>query len=322
MKNRFSFLLTIWMLAVSSLACGLFTAPGSSAPTIAAKSSQPTATLEAAAPTAAAAVESGNTPSAGTPPSLVPGQDVNGDGKIDICEVIPQSVLETTIGRSLTGPGQPFSDPALGDGCAFDFGKDNDAAYFAYVSIASEQQFNNALAKAVKAEPVTTIGDSAFLNYGPDARQLWVRVGKKAVLAAIGDRENIPAAMIFARYLVDFAAVPADVTAASFAGVWKSVDPKPADINKTPQYCLVEIGTQGDQLTIKFASVCNPVTYIDYMTSQVSFAGSPVVLKIKDFLGGVTSVTLTLNGEILNIKTVYVDKDGNPGVNKSDDFKK
>ena len=213
------------------------------------------------APTAAPVIDVQPT-AANALPTLVPAQDANGDGAIDICEVIPQSVLEATMGRILTGPSQPFSDPAQGDGCAFDFGSDSDAAYFAYVTIATEDQFTNALANAVKAEPVTTIGDSAFLNYGPDARQLWVRVGKKAALVAIGDRENIPAALIFARYLVDFAAVPADVTAASFAGTWTPVDPKPADINKTPQYCQVEITAQGDQLTLKFASVCNPtITY-------------------------------------------------------------
>ncbi len=321
MKTRFPLLIAMLMLMMASLACGLFTAPDSSAPAPVSPLNQPPATLEAAPSTAAPMVESQPT-AADALPTLVPAQDANGDGAIDICEVIPQSVLESTMGRSLTGPGQPFSDPALGDGCAFDFGKDSDAAYFAYVTIGTEQQFTNALANAVKAEPVTTIGDSAFLNYGADARQLWVRVGKKSALVAIGDRENIPAAMIFARYLVDFAAVPADITAASFAGTWTPVDPKPADINKIPQYCQVDITAQGDQLTIKFASVCNPITYIDYMTSTVTFDGSPVVLKIKDFVGGETTVILTMTGNILNVKTTYVDKDGNPGVNKSDDFKK
>lgn len=142
---------------------------------------------------------------AGALPTLAPAQDTDGDGRIGVCEIIPQPVLEEAMGRALTAPGQPFSDPALGEGCAYDFGSDGSAAYFAYVTLASEQQFNNALANAVWAEPVTTIGDSAFLSYGPDARQLWVRAGGKAALVAIGERENIPAAMLFARYLVAFA---------------------------------------------------------------------------------------------------------------------
>jgi hypothetical protein len=319
MKPRFPLLIAMLVLAMASLACSLFTAPDSSAPVPVSPSNQPPATLEAVPPTAAPVVEAKPT-AADALPTLVPALDANGVGSIDICEVIPQPVLESTMGRTLTGPGQPFSDPALGDGCAFDFGKDSDAAYFAYVTIGSEQQFTNALANAVKAEPVTTIGDSAFLNYGADARQLWVRVGKKSALVAIGDRENIPAAMIFARYLVDFAAVPAEITAASFAGTWKSVDPKPADINKTPQYCQVDITAQGDQLTLKFASVCNPVTYIDLLTTTITFDSNPVIIKVKDVVGGEFTITLTLNGNRLNIHTVYTDKDGNPGINKSDDF--
>lgn len=142
-------------------------------------------------------------------PTLAPAQDMDGDGQIDVCEIIPQSVLEEAMGRALIAPGQPFSDPALGEGCAYDFGSDGSATCFAYVTLASEQQFNNALANAVRAEPVTTIGDSAFLSYGPDARQLWVRAGGKAALVAIGDRENIPAAMLFARYLIEFATASA-----------------------------------------------------------------------------------------------------------------
>jgi hypothetical protein len=339
MKTRFPLLIAMLMLTMASLACGIFTAPDSTAPAPVSPSNEPPATLEAALPTAApvadvqptatpmvnaqpAAAPVVNTQPTATDalPTLVPAQDANNDGAIDICEVIPQSVLEATMGRTLTGPGQSFSDPALGEGCAFDFGKDNDAAYFAYVTIGTEQQFTNALANAVKAEPVTTIGDSAFLNYGPDARQLWVRVGKKSALVAIGDRENIPAAMIFARYLVDFAAVPADVTAASFAGTWTPVDPKPADSNKTPQYCQVDITGQGDQLTLKFASVCNPVMYIDFLTTTITFDSNPVAIKVKDAVGGEFTITLTLNGDKLNVATRYTDKDGNPGVNKSDDF--
>jgi hypothetical protein len=40
------------------------------------------------------------------------------------------------------------------------------------------------------------------MSYGPDARQLWARAGDKAVLVAIGDRENVPAELIFAQYLI------------------------------------------------------------------------------------------------------------------------
>lgn len=167
---------------------------------------QGTATLpDPTSTTVSQSTESANIDS--TAPTLEPAIDINGDGQIDICEAIPKSVLEQTLGRSLTGPGQPFMDESLGNGCAFDFGSDSNEVYFAYVTIATEKQFSEALASAVNAEPVTTIGDSAFLNYGPDARQLWIRVGDQAVLVAIGDRENVPAAMIFAQYMVEFVKV-------------------------------------------------------------------------------------------------------------------
>ena len=68
------------------------------------------------------------------------------------------------VARPMVGDPTPFDDPLLGNGCAFDFGKDDLAAYFSYVTFATEKQFNDALASAEKPEPVTTIGDSAFLN--------------------------------------------------------------------------------------------------------------------------------------------------------------
>ncbi len=117
--------------------------------------------------------------------NILPAKDLNGDGQIDICEAVPTEAWEMIVARTMEGDPTPFDDPSLGNGCAYDFGKDDLAAYFSYVTFASEKQFNDALASAVKAEPVTTIGDSAFLNYGADARQLWVRTGDKAVMVAI-----------------------------------------------------------------------------------------------------------------------------------------
>lgn len=131
-------------------------------------------------------------------------QDGDGGKQIEVCEIIPQAMLEETLGRALTSPAQPFSDPMLGEGCAYDFGSDGDTAYFAYLALGSERQFQDAFENATQMEIVSSVGDSAFLSYGPDARQLWVRVGDKAVLVAIGDRENIPAAIVFAHYLVEF----------------------------------------------------------------------------------------------------------------------
>jgi len=134
--------------------------------------------------------------------NIMPAEDLNGDGKIDICETVPTEAWQMVVARMLAGTPDPFDDPSLGQGCAFDFGKDDNAAYFSYITFASEKQFNDALASAVKAEPVTTIGDSAFLNYGEDARQLWVRKGDKAVMVAIGDTENVEGMLLVAPYLL------------------------------------------------------------------------------------------------------------------------
>jgi phage baseplate assembly protein gpV len=133
---------------------------------------------------------------------MIPAIDTNGDGVIGICEAVPTEVWEMVMARSMAGEPTPFQDPSLGDGCAFDFGSDSSAAYFSYVTFATEKQFNDALASATRPEPVTTIGDSAFLNYGPDARQLWVRSGDKAVMVAIGDQENVGGMVLIAPYLL------------------------------------------------------------------------------------------------------------------------
>jgi hypothetical protein len=222
MKNKFfSLLLMISSLALISLSCGLSSASLAESPKAAPPLPNPVSTDESeklyGSPTATlppvekplptlAVQPTPTAPASVAMPTLTAPVDANGDGKIDMCEVIPQAVLEGTIGRKLVAPGQLFQNPALGSGCAYDFGKDSSEAYFAYVTLASEKQFTDALASAVKAEPVTTIGDSAFLNYGADARQLWARVGKSAILIAIGDRENVPAEMVLAPYLVKYAA--------------------------------------------------------------------------------------------------------------------
>lgn len=203
MKTRYlPILLVGFFLLLSTLACGAFT--GSVSNESEAPSAQPTlepqTTLEVS-PTESSLTQE---PSSSLPdqPGLLPVVDLNGDGKIDVCEAVPAAVWESVMGRPMTGDPTPFEDPSLGTGCAFDFGKDSKAAYFSYVTFASDKQFNDAVASAVNAEPVTTIGDSAFLNNGPDARQLWVRSGDQAVMVAIGDAENVGGMMVVAPYLL------------------------------------------------------------------------------------------------------------------------
>jgi hypothetical protein len=203
-SKRLPLLLVVLSLMLSSLACGIFSTPGvNPAEEVVIPSVEPTLEVQ---PT-------GENPTNETlpadPNSLLPdltsimaAKDLNGDGKMDICEAVPSAVWETVMSRPQVGKPSTFKDPSLGDGCAFDFGKDSKSAYFSYVTFASEKQFNDAIASAVRPEPVTTLGDSAFLNYGPDARQLWVRKGDKAVMVAIGDQENVGGMMMVAPYLL------------------------------------------------------------------------------------------------------------------------
>jgi hypothetical protein len=197
-------LLVVLSLMLSTLACGLFSGQAASK------------TDEAVVPSVEPTLEVqpvGENPLNETlpadPNSLLPDlstlmsvPDTNGDGKIDTCEAVPAAVWEMVMGRPMKGDPSPFKDPSLGEGCAFDFGKDSTAAYFSYVTFATEKQFNDALASAVRPEPVTTVGDSAFLNSGPDARQLWVRSGDKAAMVAIGDQENVGGMVLVAPYLL------------------------------------------------------------------------------------------------------------------------
>jgi len=190
---------------LSSLACGLFSALGAN-PTVEADTSLdvPTQVAPPVVEETPADASQPEQPSSLLPDltGMMPAVDTNGDGVIGICEAIPTEVWEMVMARPQVGEPTPFQDASLGDGCAFDFGSDSGAAYFSYVTFASEDQFNDALASAVNAEPVTTVGDSAFLNYGPDARQLWVRAGDKAVMVAIGDQENVEGMMVVAPFLL------------------------------------------------------------------------------------------------------------------------
>ena len=216
-SNRLYLSMAIIVLLMTTLACSLTSSKKTSIPEIIPKLEPTTSepSLNETAPTEAALDKGSFTQEDATNidpadllaslpalSSIFPAKDLNGDGKIDICEAVPTEAWEMVVARPMVGDPTPFDDPSLGNGCAYDFGKDDLAAYFSYVTFASEKQFNDALASAEKPEPVTTIGDSAFLNYGADARQLWVRKGDKAVMVAIGDSENVEGMLLVAPYLL------------------------------------------------------------------------------------------------------------------------
>ncbi len=108
---------------------------------------------------------------------------------LDLCQAVPPAAIETVLGHTLSGAPQRFAyGGASGStGCQYDAGKDaRGNARFAYVALTPAAAFDQQpLSKNVG---VAGIGDAAYFNNGPDARQLWVRLGDKAALVvAIGD---------------------------------------------------------------------------------------------------------------------------------------
>jgi hypothetical protein len=151
--------------------------------------------------TETAAAGSGGTPSAITtePQATKPAKPVA------ICDAIPLPVMETALGRPLVGAPEPFQDATLGDGCQYSAGKDSSGnAYFAYVTKATEQQYQLNKTGGSAVTPVQGLGNEAFTTNGADAEQLWVLVrGKGAVMVAIGDAPKPAQARALIPYLLN-----------------------------------------------------------------------------------------------------------------------
>jgi hypothetical protein len=116
----------------------------------------------------------------------------DGLSKIDLCQAMPQSVIEAVLGRKLASAPQRFEyyDAAGSAGCQYDAGKDGRGnALFAYVALTPPAVYDQQ--PLYQNQQVSGVGDAAYFNNGADARQLWVKVGDKAALVvAIGDVPN------------------------------------------------------------------------------------------------------------------------------------
>ncbi len=144
--------------------------------------------------------------SAGTPSAITPGPQVTKPAKpVAICDAIPLPAMETALGRPLVEAPKPFQDATLGDGCQYSTGKDSSGnAYFAYVTKATEQQYQLNKAGGSAVTPVLGLGDDAFTTNGADAEQLWALVkGKGAVMVAIGDAPRPAQARALIPYLLN-----------------------------------------------------------------------------------------------------------------------
>jgi hypothetical protein len=121
--------------------------------------------------------------------------------KIDVCKLIPQEDIEAVMERQLVDPPKPFSyyDANGTSGCMYDGGKDASGnAYFGYVVLTPVSVYDEQ--PLYQNESVSGIGESAYLNNGADARQLWVKIDDKvAFVVAFGDRPNEGGAKAIAR---------------------------------------------------------------------------------------------------------------------------
>ena len=93
--------------------------------------------------------------------------------KIDLCQAIPQAVIEAALGRKLVSPPQHFEyyDASGSTGCQYDAGKSSSGdALFAYVALTPPDVYDQQ--PLYKNQAVRGIGDAAYFNNGADARQL------------------------------------------------------------------------------------------------------------------------------------------------------
>ncbi|RMG63488.1 MAG: DUF3558 domain-containing protein [Chloroflexi bacterium] len=123
---------------------------------------------------------------------------------LDLCAAIPPAALEAVLGRKLVSAPARFEYPdAPGSaGCQYDAGQDSQGnALFAYVALAAPDTYDRQ--PRYQDQSVSGIGDAAYFNNGADARQLWVRLDKVALVVAIGGVPNETGLKQLAVLLVD-----------------------------------------------------------------------------------------------------------------------
>jgi hypothetical protein len=124
--------------------------------------------------------------------------------ELRMCTAVPPAVVEAVLGRKLVSAPAWFEYPdAPGStGCQYDAGQDSAGnALFAYIALTPPHIFDQQ--PRYQDQPVSGIGDTAYFNNGPDARQLWVKLDKVALVVAIGDAPNEAGLKQLATLLVD-----------------------------------------------------------------------------------------------------------------------
>ncbi len=197
----------------------------------------------------------------------------------DICALIPADRIAQILGRDLVGSPAAFDyyEGTTVSGCQWDGGKDgNGNAYFAYAAVLGPDAFTG----FDGAEAIAGLGDEAYAVNGPDAEQIWVRVGNdKAVVAAIGDAPNREGAIELARYMLAFpVASGGGETAVAAPTIETTTDTAvaPTDIPLTTvprkfSYAGVDFTVLDGRLTNR--SLLDPNTAADQFRAELNIEG-------------------------------------------------
>ncbi|MCS7060671.1 MAG: hypothetical protein RMN25_05845 [Anaerolineae bacterium] len=151
-----------------------------------------------------AACSSGRPASPPALPTLLPLMIPPVLSELHLCAAVPAATVEAVLGRKLVRAPDWFQYPdAPGSaGCQYDAGQDGAGnALFAYIALTTPNVYDQQ--PRYQDQPVSGIGDAAYFNNGPDARQLWVKLDTVAVVVAIGDAPNEAGLKQLATLLVD-----------------------------------------------------------------------------------------------------------------------
>ena len=109
----------------------------------------------------------------------------------DVCSILPKEIFSPMIGREMVGSPEPFEDDFLGKGCTYDFGEENGAANFLYISIAPIESFKAGDEMGSNVTEIPYLPEDAFSVDAADAQQLWAKIdAERALVIGIGDQPN------------------------------------------------------------------------------------------------------------------------------------
>ncbi|MBX3060335.1 MAG: hypothetical protein KF770_28080 [Anaerolineae bacterium] len=214
----------------------------------------------------------------------------------DICALIPADRVSDILGRDLVGSPAAFDyyEGTTVSGCQWDGGKDgNGNAYFAYAAVLAPDAFTG----FAGAEAIAGLGDEAYVVNGPDAEQVWVRVGNdKVIVTAVGDAPNRDGAVEMARYLLGFpvtgggnTAVTAPTVEATTAETAAPTDMPLTTLPRSFTYAGVEFRVVDGRITNR--SPLDPNTAADQFRAELNIEGK----NLSGFKADISNGTFRIN---------------------------